>query len=333
MIGPLDAQTEMQVSNLQALRRQEESGYQSHDYLHQQAPQRSPASGPQTPSSSSSAVDAECRFRMAEWCYQIVDYCKFQRDTVAITMKLVDRLLSTPAAAQEILNDRGVFQLATMTSLYTAVKIHEPEAIEPSLIASLSRGSFTSEQVEAMEFKILNALQWRVNPPTALFFVQQYLDLVPSHILNDKVRAAVLEVAKFQTELAVCDYDLSTVNASSIAFAALLNALESLDHQLDPKIAAQIEITLAEAALIDSRSSQLSAIRIRLYEAIHKQPGHALCSSLTPQQTTSSSSIPEEESADDELHNSTKSCGSSSMTDDHNSSSPRSVAVTASSST
>lgn len=316
MIGPLDAQTDMMVSTLQALRRQEESGYQSHDYLHQQAQSPPVVRGP-LQNENPSAVDIDCRFRMTEWCYQIVDYCKFQRDTVAIAMSFVDRALSTPAG-QVIVNDRNLFQLAAMTSLYTAVKIHEPEAIEPSLIASLSRGAFTTEQVEQMEMKLLAALQWRVNPATALFFVQQFLDLVPAHLLNDELRTTVFEVAKFQTELAVCDYELSTVNASSIAFAALLNALESLvgSNSLHLQVANQLEVTLAQAALIDSRSSQLTAIRIRLYEAIQRN--------RAPDQEPRSCSLAPQQTCASEILESTKAASNGAC------SSPRSVSATTS---
>jgi hypothetical protein len=38
--------------------------------------------------------------------------------------------------------------------------------MEPTHIASLSRGAYDKEQLEAMEFKMMNAIQWRLNPPT-----------------------------------------------------------------------------------------------------------------------------------------------------------------------
>jgi hypothetical protein len=272
--------TESVLATIKAMRKQEETGYRACDYLHQQVPLFSSMNGPQN---AGAPADVDCRFRMSEWCYQIVDFCKFKRETVAVSMSYLDRFLCTPAGL-DIFLDRSLFQLAAMTALYTAIKIHEPEAMEPSLIASLSRGAYNKEQVEAMEFKMLNAIQWRVNPPTAIAFVHQLLDLIPSSIINEDARAAVNDLAKFQTEVAVSDYDFVTVNASSIAFSALCNAFESMN--MDSKLQSHIEYSLAQAVKIDTQSTQIRDIRIRLYEAFTKQPGSGqLCSSLAPETT------------------------------------------------
>jgi hypothetical protein len=272
--------TESALATIEAIRKQEETGYRAYDYLHQQVPPFSSMNGPQN---DGAPVDVDCRFRMSEWCYQIVDFCKFKRETVAVSMSYLDRLLCTPAGL-EIFLDRSMFQLAAMTALYTAIKIHEPEAMEPTLIASLSRGAFNEEQVEAMEFKMLNAIQWRVNPPTAIAFIHEFLDLIPESIINGNARAAAIDLAKFQTEVAVSDYAFVTVNASSIALAALFNAFESMN--MDLKLQSHIEHSLAQAAKIESQSAQIRDVRIRLYEAITREPGSGqLCSSLAPETT------------------------------------------------
>ena len=62
----------------------------------------------------------------------------------------MDRYLDTAAGTATRTNPR-VFQLAFMTSFYTATKIHEPAAIPPKLISQLGRGVYTEEEVEAME--------------------------------------------------------------------------------------------------------------------------------------------------------------------------------------
>ena len=262
--------TDSVLATIGAMRKQEETGYQAFDYLHQQIPQQQQMpNGPQQ--SVEAPVDVECRFRMTEWCYQIVDFCKFKRETVSVSMSYLDRFLCSHGG-REILLDRSKFQLAAMTSLYTAVKIHEPEAMEPGLVASLSRGAYTKEQVEQMEFKMLNAIQWRVNPPTAVAFVNQYLDLIPTSVIHQDAREAIIDLAKYQTELAVTDYNFVAVNASSIAFASLLNALESMG--MDMGLLMNVEAGLSQAANIDLQSNEIRDIRIRLYEAITKQPGN-----------------------------------------------------------
>jgi hypothetical protein len=141
------------------MRRQEENGYASSDYLAQIPP--SATSPLDTP------VDENCRNVMAKWCNEISDFCKYSRETASIAMSCLDRFMATPDG-QTVFLYRSLFQLAAMTALYTAVKIHEHEAMDPALVSCLSRGAYSPEAVEAMEARMLTAIQWRVNPPTAL---------------------------------------------------------------------------------------------------------------------------------------------------------------------
>lgn len=276
-----DSDSDSMLATTEAMRRQEETGYKTYDYLHQQTPQcPPPTNGPQSASLSTTPVDVDCRFRMSEWCYQIVDFCKFKRETVAVAMSCLDRFLCTPSG-REVLLDRGIFQLAAMTALYTTIKVHEPEAMEPNLVASLSRGAFNTDQIEAMEFVMLSAIQWRVHPPTAIAFIHQYLDLIPDHLVSQEAREAVIDLSKFQTEVAVSDAGLMSVNASTVALASLINAFDSMN--MDVTLQAHIQNVLSGAANIDCRSPLFGDVRIRLYEAMTGQTESHLCSNLTPE--------------------------------------------------
>jgi hypothetical protein len=136
--------------------------------------------------------------------------------------------MSTQAVGSPALQDCKVFQLAAMTCLYTAIKIREPQSMEPSLVVQLSKGAFTEKQVTDMELEILNAIQWRMNPPTALSFINHFLALLPETMMSPSDRVTMYEFAKFQTELAVLEYSLVGVDASTVALAAVLNAIETL---------------------------------------------------------------------------------------------------------
>ena len=212
--------TDEVLSSIEAMRAQEES-YQTTNYLssHYQFSRDdmdTSSCGPQSP------VDAECRVKMAEWCYQVVDFCHFSRETVAIAVSYLDRYLMT---GPEALFNRKLFQLAAMTCLYTAIKIHEPEAMEPKVVSSLSRGTYTEDQVVAMEAAILSAIGWKMNPPTALAFGHHFLALLPQDAITNDEREMVLDAMKSQTEAAVKDCSMMDVEASTVALAALANAL------------------------------------------------------------------------------------------------------------
>uniref|UniRef100_A0A7S1YBZ9 Cyclin C-terminal domain-containing protein n=1 Tax=Grammatophora oceanica TaxID=210454 RepID=A0A7S1YBZ9_9STRA len=170
---------------------------------------------------------------MCEWCYQVVDFCRFRRETVSIGMSYLDRYVSRPEASI-VLMDRKTYQLAAMTTLYMAIKLHEPLEMETSLLADLSRGCYSEMEIAEMECKILKALQWRLQGPTPLCFVQHFLALLPTQKVHPAVATAIMDYARFQAELAVSDYTFVTVPQSHIALASILNALDGIDTSLLP---------------------------------------------------------------------------------------------------
>lgn len=210
---------EESVCTLQAMRKQEDDFYSCEGSAYFHSHQLSFLSSPE----AAAPVDESCRSKMIEWCYQIVDFCKFSRETGAIAINYLDRYTHS---SLETRDNRGLFQLACMTCLYTAIKIHEPQAMEPKAVSSLSRGIFSAQEVIDMERKILAALKWRVHPPTALAFLRHYLLVVPENIISSSERSVIIELCKFQTELAVKDCLFLGSKPSTIALVALRNALE-----------------------------------------------------------------------------------------------------------
>ena len=121
------------TDRIRTMRKQEVTHHQCADYMRDSDSYLSTAS---------QIVDEESRIKMCEWCYQVVDFCKFRRETVGIGMSYLDRYIST-RQGRLALTDRKFYQLAAMTSLYMAIKIHEPLEMETSLLADLSRGVYT----------------------------------------------------------------------------------------------------------------------------------------------------------------------------------------------
>ena len=157
-----------------------------------------------------------------------------------------------------------------MTSLYTAIKIHEPEAMDPELVSNLSHGAYTIEQVEAMESAILQAIQWRVNTPTALAFVRHYLDLLPNKLMDKATKAAAYDLAINQTEFAVRDYKFVTEKASAVAYASLMNSLESLC--IDSKTYDYVSRILSKATSINPENRRIVDMQTYLYPRVSDHP-------------------------------------------------------------
>lgn len=248
--------SEHSLFTIQAMRKQEESAYTVHDYL---------ASLP-LPTGTVTPVDGACRQVMANWCCEIAVFCKYERETVAIALNMLDRWMSTPDGFR-ILLDRNLYQLASMTALYTAVKVHEQEAMDPALVSSLSRGVHSAQAVETMEARMLQALQWRVNPPTAMSYVRLAMNIVPGHLLAVAERETIQEIARFQLEQSVTEYEFCRYSPSTMALASLLNALEGFST--DGMFYDNFEATMGQVLGVTVMTPCLRDLRIALYELMN----------------------------------------------------------------
>jgi hypothetical protein len=245
--------TEETLDRILAMRHQEDAGYVTRDWL--QLEQQSECRYTHGPLHL--AVDSECRKKMAAWKIQVVDSCKLNRETVEIAMSLLDRFMVTTEGALAR-RDRSVYQLASMTALYSAVKIHERSAMSPSMVSLLSHGVFSCHAIEKMEADILHALKWRVNPPTSFAYVRELLNLIPEQILSKEMRKTALHMSQLQTGLALADHPFMATRASTVAYSALMNSLESLD--LGREVLVHVGYTLSQALQIDCDSDHVSTL-------------------------------------------------------------------------
>ena len=246
------------LASLTAMCHQESQGYQTQDFL-QQTKYNQPLHFD---------IDADSRSKMVQWSFSVVDFLKFSRETVETATNILDRFMLTDSA-YKARSDRCTYQLAAMTCLYSAVKIHEPEAMDPKLVSNLSRGTYSAKQVEEMELQILMAVSWRVNPPTAMAFVRHYLQLIPSTVLDPQMVEAVHDLTKFQTELAVAEYDFLSIKPSIVGFCSLMNALESVG--MSHALLMQIANSISQAIRVES-PEQVSQVQSWLYQSILGEP-------------------------------------------------------------
>ena len=80
---------------------------------------------------------------------QVVDYYNYDREIAAISLNFLDRYVAKRPL------DKVTFQLAALTCLYLACKLHAPHSLCMASLTELSRGYFTEEDVVAMEESIL----------------------------------------------------------------------------------------------------------------------------------------------------------------------------------
>jgi len=264
------------AETLIAMRKQESTSYKCHDYLEKLGPklQDSPrgvsshgvhAHDP----SDKHFLNPRWREKICEWYFKMVDHFDFTREIVSISLSFLDRFLCAQQQGEERAptTEPQQAQLAAMSSLHLAVKLYEPRKIKMSSLADLSRGHFTTEMIERMEQMILLTLDWRVHPPTPLQFMHLFFKLLP---LPEEQKQDFFELARFLTELAICDYYFVTEMPSNLAYAAILNALEFRgSHGAAPISARAVQEFLHEmlrVAGLHCDSAIVSAARTRIRE-------------------------------------------------------------------
>mmetsp|Transcript_10482 Transcript_10482/g.14864 ORF Transcript_10482/g.14864 Transcript_10482/m.14864 type:complete len:300 (+) Transcript_10482:126-1025(+) len=226
------------------------------------------ASSNASTSSSNSGINELWREKICEWSYQVVDHFDFSREVVNISISFLDRYLATRPV------DKKLFQLAAMTTLYLAIKLYEPGTLSMTSMIDLSRGYFMVEQMAAMETAILRALDWHVHPPTPFCLARHIQHLLPQNACSPTVRHDVLELARFLTELSVCDYFFVTRKASSNALAALLNAMDALQAGISFPARLEFLQNLKMHLDLDASSKEVQECRVRLHE-LYTQGGYA----------------------------------------------------------
>lgn len=175
----------------------------------------------------------EWRRKICEWSYKVVDHFKFDREVVSVAMNYFDRFLASEQMALRAVSPPGrctcpsclrsvdsrTFQLAAMTALYLAVKLHAESGVDDNPVGGysddgyddcygpsgdsyyycnanparrrrkklkilsfveLSRGQFSPDDICTMETTMLTSLRWKVNPPTPMALVTYLLRLFPS---------------------------------------------------------------------------------------------------------------------------------------------------------
>eukprot|EP00980_Cylindrotheca_fusiformis_P011802 scaffold2816_cov121-Cylindrotheca_fusiformis.AAC.18 len=204
------------------------------------------------------AVDESCRTVMAEWCMQMIDYCGFNHETVAISMNMLDRFVRQSRLA---LVDRNVFQLASVACLYSSIKVHEHKAVPSDTMATLSRNKYDRNQIEAMEQLILKTLKWRCHPPTTFTFGYYYCKLVGGLDFD-----ALWEDVETQLDSVLNNYQLALAPSSYVAFAAVFNAIEGTTL-FPPRRQQEMKRLVSSVAEVESYTTGIHEIRCQLVAA------------------------------------------------------------------
>ena len=215
-------------------------------------------------------VNATCRRLMIDWCFTVIDAFRLNRDTVGMAMSIVDRYLSSnKGKSYEARICTKIFQRSVITSLYMAIKIHEPTVLGLPLLVKLCRGVYTESEIIATELDILSALEWRVYVASMsiMEYVRHYVALLPEEYVNDS--ELILVNAARLADMAISDTYFSTCRTSSVAMACFAGALDN-DCILSSSDRDVIWKELSNSLKFDIASNEIRQVEKRLHSVMEE---------------------------------------------------------------
>jgi len=168
---------------------------------------------------------ASDRRKIADWCFGVVDFWNFERQLVSQAMNMADRVLSTNQSY-----DSGTYQMLAVVSLFTALKASGEAPPTAAEYARACGGTYTKDEIVAVELYILQKLSWRIWAPGSLQVAHHILSLMKArlvkHQLDRNTWDSLVDEVHFQTECATREGKLASVRGSSVAVVSILNAID-----------------------------------------------------------------------------------------------------------
>lgn len=139
------------------------------------------------------------RRQIIEWMYVLIKYCKLKHEATAAAVYYLDAAVMCESSPL-VMSPRD-YQLCAMTALHLALKVYDSPTvriIKLSCLVKLGNGEFTVEDIIQKEQDLVQALGWRINPPTPDCFLQRYMELLP--FLDDDDDEHQVEMRDMETE-------------------------------------------------------------------------------------------------------------------------------------
>ena len=132
-------------------------------------------------------------------------------------------------------------RVASATALFLAIKVKVGDSIPQqdidetrilnTVVELMAHGHFTVDEVMAMEKRMLEVLEWKLNGPTMHQFVRLFSELHPLRLTDVEAMDYIYEVTRHQVELVLLRPQLlMTFKPSVIALACMLRAEEAIGN-------------------------------------------------------------------------------------------------------
>ena len=117
-------------------------------------------------------INDKMRAILVDWLIEVHTKFKLQRETLYITITIIDRYLASHQCT------KGELQLVGVSSMLIACKYEEIYPPELKDFVYITDRAYTKEDVLQMEFRILSVLQFDLTFPTALRFLERFTKVI-----------------------------------------------------------------------------------------------------------------------------------------------------------
>ncbi|GMN28748.1 hypothetical protein TIFTF001_002149 [Ficus carica] len=156
-------------------------------------------------------INEKMRAILIDWLIEVHDKFELMKETLFLTVNLIDRFLSKQTIVRKKL------QLVGLVSMLLACKYEEVSVPAVGDLILISDKAYTREEVLEMENLMLNTLQFNMSVPTPYVFMKRFLKAAQS----DKK----LELLSFfLIELSLVDYEMLKFPPSLLAATAVYTA-------------------------------------------------------------------------------------------------------------
>ncbi|KAM3919566.1 G1/S-specific cyclin-E1 [Leptodactylus fuscus] len=109
---------------------------------------------------------------LLDWLTEVSEVYKLHRETLYLAQDFFDRFMATQ---ENIVKNQ--LQLIGITTLFIAAKLEEIYPPKLHQFAYITDGACTEDEIVNMELIIMKALNWRLSPLTAVFWLNVYLQV------------------------------------------------------------------------------------------------------------------------------------------------------------
>lgn len=224
------------------------------------------------------------RERVAQWCYDVLDYLEESRDVAAVAMNIIDRYVAVLNEESSLSKSVEIgefdYEVISFTALFLAIRVSgQNKELEISELLELRSctGALQVRHIVSAGNSMLQKLSWNHQLLTPSSFLRELIALLMN--LNQKEQAGkaiaheslsnLVEFASYLVEISVCDIFFSSLAPSKIAFGALaLGMMSSSDSfpcgQLSNEFLSRFFECVNEQTSMNIECPQMNSIISRL---------------------------------------------------------------------